>query len=353
MTAPTQTAAPTSKRKPNVFDVARLAGVSQTTVSFVLNGSTSPRISEATSRRVHEAVKQLGYRPNTLARSLAHGKTLTVGLVLPCFDDDFHGRIVKECQNRLAENGYQLLFVHAAIGSAAEARMVEFLLQHRVDAIACFVHSATTYVLPEWLRTINSAGIPAVVIDNMTSPDQADSVCSDDMAGMDTVVEHLYGLGHREIAILAAKWPEDLVPIKVKGFEAAMRQRGLTPRLVAEDVTSPSSALFSAEMLRLMGSPNPPTAFVAHNDYQFEDFLQNHAGRDVRVPEEISLVGYGDSYLSRMMRLTTVGQQPDLTGRTVAERLLDRLENPQAPAKRTEIPTELLVRGSTAAPARR
>ncbi|MDR3707441.1 MAG: LacI family DNA-binding transcriptional regulator [Capsulimonadaceae bacterium] len=338
------------KRKPNVFDVARVAGVSQTTVSFVLNGSTTPRISDATTKRVLAAVEQLGYRRNTLARSLAHGKTMTVGMVLSSLDDDFHGVILRTCQERLDEQGYQLLYVQAASGSAREALMVQFLLEHRVDAVICFAHEYSTYIVPEWLSGMRDEGVPGVMIDSTRFASMIDSVGSDDIDGMYKAMKHLYDLGHRRIALVSDNWQPDLVPDRISGYDLAIERLGIDYNVQVGSDRRMNDIEKSAEMARLLDGPEPPTAFVTYNDYTFEYFLMNYAGTRFRVPEDVSLVGYGNLYLSRFAKLTSVGQRPEEIGRVAAECVLARLKNPDRPLRKVEIETELVVRSSTAPP---
>jgi LacI family transcriptional regulator len=170
---------------------------------------------------------------------------------------------------------------------------------------------------------------------------------------MDLVVQHLYSLGHRKIGLLTKRFSEDLVPDKIRGFDESMRRLGLDARLrICEDDPNPTKQDYTAEILRLLATADAPTAFVAFNDYQLEDFLQVHREHGVRIPEDVSLAGYGDSYLSRFAGLTTVCQHPDLIGRAVAERLLGHLDDPTLPTTKVKLPSKLVVRNSTAAPKR-
>lgn len=337
------------KRKPNVFDVARLAGVSQTTVSFVLNGSTSAKISEATGRRVKDAVEKLGYRPNALARSLAHGKTMTVGMVVPYFGD-FHSEIVLEVQRTLRERGYQLLFGHANSEHGDEVRSVQFLLQHSVDAIICFAHSYSTGLFREWLADIERAAVPAVFIDSRRFDGNVDTVASDDIDGIDQIVQHLYDLGHRHICLVGSQWPDDCIPDRVLGFDLSRRRLGLDYDVQIGTDRCMSGEEYARDMVNLLESSEAPTAFVTYNDYVYERFIMEQAGGRWRVPADVSLAGYGDTYLAKLARLTTVCQQPRMMGRAAAERLLERLEDPDSLPRHTVVDTKLIVRDSTAPP---
>ncbi|HEY3330320.1 MAG TPA: LacI family DNA-binding transcriptional regulator [Capsulimonadaceae bacterium] len=337
-------------KKPSAFDVAREAGVSQTTVSFVMNGSTSPKISEATTKRVMDAIEKLGYRPNTLARSLAHGKSHTVGVLLPYLDSGYHQQLVAGLQEALHDQGYYVLFVYAVENDDMERRLVEFLLQHRVDAMACFLPIPSFVHVPSWLKTLEHAGVPATIIDNSGFCKYVDCAMSDDYAGMKDVVGRLYEQGHRRISLLAGCWPSDMIPDRVDGFGKALMEYGLTydVRLGADrDMTQEE---YSNAMVALLEGSNPPTAFVAQLDFMFEHFLMFEAGHRYRIPEDVSLVGYGNTYLSKITRLSSVHQNPEFLGRAIAKRLLARLDNPDLPVQKITAPTTFIDRGSIGTP---
>lgn len=346
-------AAPTTrsgKRNPSAFDVAREAGVSQTTVSFVLNDSTSPRISEATTKRVLDAVQKLGYRPNTLARSLVHGKSNTVGVLLPYLNSDYHEQLVLGLQSELQAHGYNVIIVYAVASDETEKDLVEFLLQHRVDAIACFLTASAQAHVPGWLTTLEQARVPVTIVDNQAFSAVADFAMSDDASGMRSVVNHLYDLGHRRISFLAGYWPDVATPARVVAFGEALAELGLTYDVRIGTDSSLTNDELSAAMVDLLESSNPPTAFVAQNDYMFESFVLNEMGTRYRVPEDVSLVGYGNTYLSKLAKISTVDQNPGALGKAIAIRLRARLDNTDLPLERVSSPTNLIDRGSTGPP---
>jgi DNA-binding LacI/PurR family transcriptional regulator len=336
-------------RKPSAFDVARVAGVSQTTVSFVLNDRDGQSISEGTRRRVLDAVKELGYRPNRLARGLAHGKTDTVGLLLPFLNSEFHEMVVMGLQEALQENGYRLLFAYTALQADTDDSMVDFLLQHRVDAMVCFSSGTVLGSMPRWLQVLEDEAIPAVIIDDKRFGSRFDCVVSDDRHGMKLAVQHLYDFGHRRVALFSAEWESSPVVDRCQGFENAMRELGME---VAEGivVTNNISKDAASEIIeRAMVSADGPTAFVSISDYVYEHFIM---ARRECIPDRISLIGYADSYLSRLAGLTSVSQHPKLMGRAAGERLARRIEQPGLAPVIEHTQTSLTIRNSTAAPCR-
>lgn len=342
------------KRAPSTIDVARRAGVSQTTVSFVLNAGTRSKVADETAKRVLDAIEELGYRPNKLARSLVHGRTQTVGLVLPYLASDYHAEIVYGMRDTLLEHGYHLLFMNAEPGSQTEEVAIEFLLQQRVDAMLCFVNAKTRNIMPQWLDTLERAETPAVVIDCPFFADAVDTVVSDDVAGMRSAVDHLYELGHRVIGYIMDDSPADYLPLRSKAYFDRCAELALSTDnvIVYSTYSAPREpGAVAREMLSVLARPNPPTAFIGFTDYVFEDFLRLAPETRPAIPGRLSLVGFADTHLARFTNLTSVSQSPRAIGEAAAQRLLERLSNPSLPVTKIDVATKLIVRGSTAPPA--
>jgi LacI family transcriptional regulator len=322
-------------------------------VSFVLNPQTRAKVADATATRVLDAIEELGYRPNTLARSLVHGRTQTVGLVLPYLGSDYHAEIVYGVRDTLAEHGYHLLFMNASPGSKEEATAIDFLLQQRVDGILCFVNAVARNVAPRWLESIGQAELPAVVLDFPFYADAIDTVVSDDFGGMASAVEHLYGLGHRRICYICDDSPEEFLPIRSRSFVATCKRLGIdSERKIVYSAYSgqPVAGWVLRKMMNLLESNDSPTAFIGFNDYAFEDFLTLDNETRPRVPHDVSLVGYSDSHLARYANLTSVSQSPNAIGVAAVQRLMARMHDDTLPALRIDIPTSLVIRKSTAPP---
>jgi len=333
-------------RKPSAFDVAREAGVSQTTVSFILNRRQGQIISDSTRDRVMEAVNRLGYRPNTLASSLAKGKTHTVGLLLPIINNDFHAGIVNSLQGVLHEHGYRLMIVYLQPQIDSETAMVELFLQHRVDALAMIGRSKTSGSSPEWLPAVQSQNAPFVVIDDCTFDGQVDCVVSDDFDGMNQAIQHLFDLGHRRIGMLAEGSKLVTYRDRTEGYHRARTRLGLDHNTVI-NIEKQSPAEKTNKIEAALAAPDAPTAFVTYNDYVYEDLFMNRSKRPWRIPEDLSVVGYGNQYLARFCGMTSVHQHPDILGRAAGERLLKRLAQPELGPETLWIPVSLTVRETT------
>jgi LacI family transcriptional regulator len=334
-----------SPRRPSVFDVAREAGVSHTTVGLVLNGRAGSRVAEPTRKRVNDAVERLSYRPNRMARTLAHGRSYTVGLTLPWSGSVFHGQIVVGAQQELRENGYRLLVVHTDLQGVGEGEVVEFLLEHQVDAMICFrPHAAEA--MPLWLDTLTSRRTPAVMVDDATFAEYMDCVVSDDISGMEQAIDHLVALGHERILLYETCWQTTPSGDRPLGYENALSKHGLSYRCRI-DATNMTSGELTDSINDRVRSANPPTAIICVNDWMFEDFLVNDHSPN-RVPSEVSIVGYGNTELARLARMTSVDQSPLEMGREAGRLLLNRLDNPDRPFQIKTCPTSLIVRSSTA-----
>ncbi|MDR3707500.1 MAG: LacI family DNA-binding transcriptional regulator [Capsulimonadaceae bacterium] len=335
------------KRAPSVFDVAREAGVSHTTVGLVLKGDPGGRVSLPTRDRVNEAVRKLSYRPNRLAKSLARGRTFTVGMTLPFSNSNFHGEIVLGVQDALRENNYRLIVVHTDDGNgASEEDLVEFFVQQRVEALVCFRPNRTV-IVPAWLQTLREVRIPAVMVDDSTYQDIVDCVISDDQHAMDMAIDHLVGLGHRRIALLKLEYSTTPARDRLTGYHHALKQHGLEYALSIETQPQWTDEMVAERLLPLLRSPDAPTALVCMNDYQLKDLLTNKEDYGVKIPDDISIIGYGNTELSCLAKLTTVEQYPRNMGRIAGERILAKIQNPSTPCETLIAPTGLVIRRST------
>ena len=335
------------KPRPSSYDIARRAGVSQTTVSFVLNHRMDKPISTATRERVLRAAHELGYRHNSLARSLIRGTTQTVGLIVPRLDSLFCARIAQGVQDACEEQDYRVLMAHTRHRAEVEARQVNFLLEHRVDGLICVNDEWTVQRMTEWLDDVIAQGVPCVLVDDATFGDRVDCVVSDDQNGGRVATEHLLAMGHRRIAHLRAGTDVRSARDRASGYAAALAEAGLPP-----DAYLVAGSSFEIEDWRpairsLLSGANPPTAIFAANDYVAATVCRMAREFGLLVPDDIAVVGYGDLEVARFLDLSTVNQDPVRLGRVAVERLLKRLADPTLPPETITLPTHLVARGSS------
>jgi DNA-binding LacI/PurR family transcriptional regulator len=320
-------------RKTSGRDVARLAGVSRTTVSYVLNGRADTAIPEATRQRVLRAAAQLGYRPNGVARSLVSGKTQTIGVIVPVLNSSFSAGIVNGIQQICSRGSlpYRMLLAYSHNDADEEVRQAQMLLEHRVDGLICVAGEHSVVGTTRWLVDAVKEGVPCVVVDDRVPGCAVDYVVSDDFNGARFAVEHLIGLGHRRIAHLSAGTDSSPARERLEGYRAALTAASIAvdERLIAGDSFDPGNAPRAMEYL--LDLPEPPTAVFAANDFMAAAAFE----------ADVSPAEY--------LRLTTVHQAPEELGRRATERLFERMENPELPPEGIVIPTHLVVRQSCGA----
>lgn len=328
-----------------MIDVARAAGVSQTTVSFVLNGRDAA-VPEATRQRVLEAAQELGYRTNRLARSLVRQRSDTIGVVVPFVENPFLAMVVGFANRQLSMRKrhplVQLPDLHADEDVWRAA--LEELLDWGVDGLLHWwdeSHSPDAVVL--------SSPVPVVFIGSAAPPLPADAVFLDDYGGGRAAAEHLVGLGHRRIAHISGRGA--VIGARLRGLIDVVSGAHLPPPLVRE-CASEAPAEAEAIAVDLARAADRPTALFCHNDFIALGAFRGVRAAGLRVPEDISLVGFDDAWASRYLEpaLTTVVFPYEEIVDTAIEFLLARLAGEADAPQRAEFPSRLVVRDSTAAP---
>ena len=323
--------------------VAQEAGVGVGTVSRVINGSAS--VSEATRRRVLEVVAELGYEPNATARALSTGRTRSVGVIAPFFTRPSVIERLRGVGPLLAASGYQLILIDVESSRQRDAAFRSLI--GRVDGLL----AVTIAPAPADLERLAAAGVPVVLIDH--AHDRLPSVTVDDVAGGRIAVEHLLELGHRRIAFAGDTVDEvhrsSASRRRCTGYHRALAAAGLPVReeLV---VLRPHGHCAGEIVEELLALDEPPTAIFAASDQQAIAVLDAVGELGLRVPEDLSVVGFDDVELARYAGLTTVAQPLAISGTTGAELLLESLDGSEIPTPRQHLPLELVVRSTTAPP---
>jgi DNA-binding LacI/PurR family transcriptional regulator len=335
---------PTTSSRPTIIDVAAQAGVSKSLVSLVMRGATN--VSETKRRLVLEAAAQLGYRPNAVARSLVRRRTNLFGIALTDLHNPFFTEVIDGVQAEAEAHGYRPIISTADRRPSAERRALETLLELRVDGLIL----ASPMLEMDAILTA-SRELPVVMVARRSHVARVDSVSNDDPTGAALVVDHLADLGHVRIAHIDGDGGAGAVERR-RGYERAMQRRGLGAQVqvAAGDYTDEGGRRGLAALLE--AGPLPSAIFVA-NDLAALGTLSALAERGIRVPEDVSLVGYDNTAIAavRHINLTTVDQpRPDM-GRTAVRLLLERLSGERGTAQHILIPPTLVVRGTTAPPA--
>lgn len=333
---------PTSR--PTIYDVASEAGVAISTVSRVLNGSNE--VSDATRERVQNAIQKLHFQPQRTARKLAQQSTTSVAVALPSATSQFFVEVLKGVKDVLRDLEMELLLCN--LGSAQPYPTLQrFLSRGAVDGLLL-----VSLPVDEPLAGQLGAMQAPVVLLGSRFPG-VDAYWWDDEYGARIATEYLLESGHERIALISAHaWSTSSAP-RLSGYRGALDAAGVRfdPALVVAGQTV-KHAGFSEEagaeaMEKLMALDNPPTAVFASSDVQAYGAWAYCRDNSIRVPRDVSIVGYDDLKLSRFLGLTTVSQDGHNAGRLATTRLLERLNGPRQDRVDVQLPLEVVVRGSS------
>jgi DNA-binding LacI/PurR family transcriptional regulator len=332
-----------SPRRPTIIDVALRAGVSKSMVSLVMRGVHA--VSDEKRRVVLEAAAELGYRPNAVARSLVSRRTNLVGVLLSDLRNPFFTDVIDGIEAESEARGYKTIICTASRLASVERRALDTLLELRVDGVIL-----ASPMLDTGTITSTSEEVPVVLVARHLAGEPIDSVSNDDPAGAGLVVEHLAALGHRRIAHVDGACGAGADERRA-GYEHAMRALGLGDqvRAVTGGYTEDGGR---AGVQALLESDEPPTAIFVANDLAALGALSALSERGIRVPQDVSIVGYDNISLAsvRYINLTTVDQpRPDM-GRSAVSLILDRLASRRREPRHIIVPPRLVVRGTTAPP---
>lgn len=331
---------PKGSRGVTSIDVAKAAGVSQTTVSRVLNGH--PSVSEKMHEQVQDAIARLGYRPNLSARSLVTSRTQTVGVVLGDPTNSYYAELLQTISEELGRAGYRTLVLSDRLGSVED--LATTLWETDVDGVIV----TTTLLSPEDESKLVSLDVPAVTMGPHALPG-ADSIAPDNLEGGRLAAAHLLDLGHERIGVLAG--PLDAASIRDRhaGFVAELDERGIRLDDSLVDVGDLDYDRGHAAATRMLRREDAPTALFCHNDLLAFAALNAASSLGVSVPGTVSVVGFDDVRMAawESFRLTTVRQPIQDMAAGAVETLLARLRTPDREVSRTTLPCTLVERATT------
>jgi beta-xylosidase len=330
-----------STSRATIRDVAAQAGVSVATVSKVINDRYG--VSASTVERVRRVIAELGYESSLVARSLRNQRTNVIGILVSDIEP-FSAELLKGAAKAVRGTGYEMV-VYSAGGDAAESVGWESRYLSRLSGTLI---DGAVLVTPTVLAP--SFGAPVVAVDPHTGGEDVPTVDSDNRRGAEQATEHLLELGHRRIGFLAGRADLESARLREEGFRAAIAAAGLPlePALVlAGDY---DEAVSAAAAHRLLTLPEPPTAIFAANDLSAIATIDTALTLGIRVPADLSVVGFDNVPESTMTRpmLTTVEQPIQLMGQRAIELLVQILDGVDPEPSRVRLPTRLVVRDSTA-----
>jgi LacI family transcriptional regulator len=332
---------------PTMADVARSAGVSVATVSHVLNG-TRPVLAH-TRQAVLDAIEELGYTPNTLARSLVTSRTRSIGLAVSAISNPYFTEILQGVEAGALEHGYSLLIADPHDDPEHERKVVQLLHERRVDGMIV-APSAEPHELLAYLGRHN---VPTVFLDRIVGTPAAgaplfDQVCADSAEPMARVVTHLAGLGHRRIALVAGLPGLSTTSERISGYRQGLVAAGLPydERLVVHGDSETAGA--ERATAALLSLDAPPTALVTANNAMTIGALRALRDHGLSVPDGMALCCFDDFAWADLFspRLTAIAQPSKEIGAQAVRVLLDRLAAPDRPARTVRLPCTFVHRTS-------
>jgi len=336
-----------SVKTATIRDVARRAGVGVGTVSRVINNN--PQVSEETRQRVLQVINSLGYVPNPIARKLSTGRTLTIAVIVPFFTRPSFNERLRGIESFLASSDYDLVIYNVETVERRDVCMQEIPRKDRFDGVIIMSLSPRDDDLPYLQR----ANIPLVLVDaNHPSLASLHRVIVDDIAGGYQATRHLIELGHTRIGYVSdyLETPFNFTSsrFRLEGYKQALHEAGIPFCQDYHQQGEHGRAESYSMAMKLLSLPDFPTAIFAASDTQAMGVLQAANELGLRVPYDLSVIGYDDIEIAEYLGLTTVRQLLYESGRRGVELLLNIVDHINLEPVCEVLPTQLIVRKTTA-----
>ncbi|MEQ4454166.1 ribose operon transcriptional repressor RbsR [Kosakonia sp. YIM B13605] len=324
-------------------DVARLAGVSTSTVSHVINKDRF--VSEAIREKVETAIKTLNYAPSAIARSLKINQTRTIGMLITASTNPFYSELVRGVERSCFERGYSLVLCNTEGDEQRMNRNLETLMQKRVDGLLLLcteTHQPSQEIMQRY------PSIPTVMMDWAPFDGDSDLIQDNSLLGGDMATQYLIGKGHTRIACITGPLDKTPARLRLEGYREAMARAGLVIR-EGDEIESDFEfgGGFDAMQALLAMSERPQAVFIG-NDAMAVGAYQALYQAGLKIPEDMAIVGYDDIELARYMTppLTTIHQPKDELGELAIDVLIHRIAEPGLQQQRLQLTPILMERGS-------
>lgn len=336
-------------RKPTQADVAKLAGVSRATVSYVVNGKDTQGvpISDETRQRVLGAVSELGYVINAGAQALRSGDTKTIGVLLPIYENPYFLQILSGVSNAANEAGYKVLLTNGVLNPEQTNETITELSEQRIDGLILLIDFAS---LPARVMEQLRKSTHPIVEGSSSISSEFDLILQDYGEGMEAIMAHLFELGHRRIAYLhGVQESTTQGQDRLNAFQQASNNNSLA--FESTEIYRCGQTMNDGylKVLSILQKPNRPTAIVAINDLLGMATIRAAVDLGLRVPDDVSIASFDDIPFAKFSvpRLTTIATSPEQNGRDAVQLLLKRLENPDRQREIIRAGWQLNIREST------
>jgi LacI family transcriptional regulator len=335
------------KSRATSTDVAKLAGVSRATVSYVLNRKSGGniRISESTRHKVWDAARQLNYHPVAAAQMLRTNRSNMLAVMVPRIENPFYPHFARAVQDAAERAGYDVIIYSTQNDRDREQKFLNTIISRGIDGLV----TQTYHLSTEDLETLYSVGISVVIHCEEPTHPYMDNIVLDEARAVEELVTYLIEQGHRRIATIAG--PEGTWTGRVRraGYEAALRKHDIPVCDELIVVSRYRRGSGASAMDHLLAMDNPPTAVFAGNDFLAIGALLHAVDAGLHVPDDIAIAGFDDIPDATLVRpqLTTVRKDVETLGAVAVQLLLERLDAEETlPARRHVLPYELLIRDS-------
>jgi len=338
--------------RPTQVDVARLAGVSRATVSYVLNGATNGRvpISNETRQRVLDVIAELGYEPDARAQALRSGNTKTIALIIPDLRNPHFCEYATGIEEAARASGYHMLLSSTSLNDEYAVDIFKDLARRRIDGLIL----ASSFILESeeaqaTLAQVRKRGLPIVELSDNYG---VDAVAADYRNATMEVMDYLLSLGHRRFGLIygvGGVGGHELADDRLEAYRASLNAAGLPIHSDLIVDCGPTIEDGYQASLKLLGLAPRPTTIIAINDLLAMGALRATVDSGLQVPNDVSLVGYDNILMGNYLvpRLTTVTKDAPTLGRKAFEVLLARIQNPDLPRQQIYSPARLIIREST------
>ncbi|TXD49818.1 LacI family DNA-binding transcriptional regulator [Polaribacter sp. IC073] len=335
------------KKKTTIKDIANVLNISAAAVSKALHDDS--RISDKTKKAVKQVAENLNYQPNHLASALRSGKSKLVGVIVPRTNSSFFSSVIQNIEHVLNEKGYSIIITQSNESYQKECNSIDTLLFTQVDGIIASMANETVDL--QYYEKIKSKGIPLILFDRGENNLNVDYIGIDDYNSSHIIVEHLVAQGCKRIAHIGGYKRTRIYNNRIRGYIDALKKYHLPldDELLIE--TNLSTENGRAKMQQLLNLKNRPDAVYVAGDYAALGALQVLNENNIKIPEEIALVGFGNEPFTDMVTpsITSVNQHSAEIGRLAAETFLKHIKEKTVTQKLNKqiLDAELIVRDSS------
>jgi len=333
--------------KVRMKDIAELANVSETTVSLVLNDRPS-RISQEKRAEILRIAKELNYLPNMMARGLASRKTNIIGLILPDVENPFFATLAKEIQQQLYQDNFFTIFVNSNDMQDIEFKLIDELINLGVEGLLIALSNESYLNRSEMINKLSQLSVPYVLLDRNYDDLDAYQVFFDNELGGYLATKHLIDLGHKQIGFINGPSYIESINQRFLGYQRALSEANI-PYNEDYTVTGDLKFLSGYTIAPHLLAHKELTGVVSANDLMLFGFMKKAAETGIRIPEQLSVVGYDKSKMEQIypLKLTTVFQDVHLLGKKAWSLLNKLINNNKSVNKKIKLLPKLTVGDST------